>query len=228
MSRRWSADPFVEADLLDSLPADVRADLLAHCRHQRFRKGIVVFHQDDPAGMLYVILSGRVRVSVTSPFGEELTLALLGPGECFGEMALLSGGERTATVVALEATDTLVLTALEVSQLLAAQPRLALALLQVLSRRLEATNAELLASCFLGAPARVARKLFELAVSDGVSTEEGLRIELRLSHRELADMVGTSRESIGRALHDFRARGVLKVENGRFVLVQPEWFGQFR
>src|SRR5215213_3862764 len=107
-ARRATADnPLADVDLFEHLSPPAVDALNRRARRRVFRKGEVIFHRDDPGSALYLVISGRVRVMVASNDGEELTLAILRAGDCFGEMALLSEGERTATVVALEATEAL-------------------------------------------------------------------------------------------------------------------------
>src|SRR5262245_43628859 len=103
------SNPLAAVDIFEGLPPEFLDELHSRVRRRCFRKGEVIFHRDDPGTTLYSIVKGRVRIVVVSDYGEELTLALLRPGDCFGELALIQGGERTATVVALEPTETLTL-----------------------------------------------------------------------------------------------------------------------
>ena len=137
-------------------------------------------------------------------------------------MALLSEGERTATVVALEATETLAIQRDDLLDALGGSPAALVSLLQMVVQRLVATNAQLLAASYLDVPSRLARKLLELAETDGIVTPAGTRLELALTQQALASMLGASRESTGRALSDFRERGLIRTDNHRIVLLRPE------
>jgi len=137
-------------------------------------------------------------------------------------MALLSEGERTATVVALEATETLAIQRDDFLDALAGSPAALVSLLQMVVQRLVATNAQLLAASYLDVPSRLARKLLELAETDGIVTPAGTRLELALTQQALASMLGASRESTGRAMSGFRERGLIRTDNHRIVLLRPD------
>jgi CRP/FNR family cyclic AMP-dependent transcriptional regulator len=222
-ARLGAADnPLADVDVFQHLSPPALDALHRRARRRAFRKGEVIFHRDDPGSSLYLVVSGRVRVMIASHGGEELTLAILRAGDCFGEMALLSERERTATVLALEPTVTLTIQHDDFLDALAGSPAALVSLLQMVTRRLVATNAQLLAASYLDVPSRLARKLLELAETDGVVTPAGTRLELALTQQALASMLGASRESTGRALSDFRERGLIRTDNHRIVLLRPE------
>jgi CRP/FNR family transcriptional regulator, cyclic AMP receptor protein len=220
-------NPLALVDIFQALPQKMLDELHGQIRRRSFQKGAIIFHRDDPGSILYLLTRGRVRITITSSLGSELTLAILHAGDCFGEMALLHGGERTATAVALEATETLTLRSEDFMALLQDYPDAALTLLRMLAQRLTATNELLLASCYLDVPGRLARKLLELTASDGVATDDGIRIELALTQQALATLLGASRESTGRALNEFRERGLLRLENQRIVILRRDDLERF-
>jgi CRP/FNR family transcriptional regulator/CRP/FNR family cyclic AMP-dependent transcriptional regulator len=213
--------------IFQALPAEMLEDLHSRIRRRSFQKGAIIFHRDDPGSILYLLTRGRVRITMMSSVGAELTLAILHAGDCFGELALLHGGERTATAVALEPTETLTLRSEDFLSVLQAYPDAAMTVLRVLAQRLTATNELLLASCYLDVPGRLARKLLELTESDGVATDDGIRIELSLTQQALATLLGASRESTGRALNEFRERGLLRLENQRIVILRRDDLERF-
>ena len=222
-ARHGAADnPLADVYVFQHLSPSALDALYGRARRRTYRKGEVIFHRDDPGNSLYLVLSGRVRVMVASLGGEELTLAILRAGECFGEMALLAEGERTATVVALEATETLTIQHADFLDALAGSPPSLMSLLQMVTQRLVATNAQLLAASYLDVPSRLARKLLELAETDGVVTPAGTRLELALTQQALASMLGASRKSTGRALSDFRERGLIRTDDHHIILLRPE------
>lgn len=217
-----AGNPLADVSVFQDFSPPALDALYGRARRRTYRKGEVIFHRDDPGNSLYLVISGRVRVMVASHDGEELTLAILRAGECFGEMALLAEGERTATVVALEATEALTIQHDDFLDALTGSPPALVSLLQVVTQRLVATNAQLLAASYLDVPSRLARKLLELAETDGVVTPAGTRLELPLTQQALASMLGASRESTGRALSDFRQRGLIRTDDHRIVLLRPE------
>ena len=182
----------------------------------------VVRQEGDPASQLHVILSGQVLISRTRLGGDELVLAVLGPGEVFGELALLrDGATRSADATALQATRCLSLDRSTLNAFLDTHPEVlrhvVSALLDCLLRRDEA----LADFASLDVPARLARTLLDLAERHGTPTDDGLRITLRLPQRTLARMVAASREKVNRALMSFAVLGAIRQDKGCIVILKP-------
>ncbi len=178
----------------------------------------LVFRQGDPGNALYGVLGGRVRIFAPGPEGGEITLNLLEPGELFGEIATLDGKPRTASAVAMEAT---VLLQLRRDALLAAlrqHPQLAEAVILLLCERIRWTSDLIEDAAFLPLPQRLAKRLLALARLHGDA--EG-RIRLRLSQKELATLVGASRESVNKLLSQWREQGLVQLQRQRLLLVDP-------
>jgi CRP-like cAMP-binding protein len=192
---------------------------VACLRMRRFRDDETVFHQGDPGDALHVISRGRVKVVLPAPdAGEPAILATLGPGDFFGELALLDGEPHSASVVALEPTETLVLGRADFERLFRTQPGLQRALVGSLARELRRLTGHVEALHFLDLRERLALRLAELAGGPDASGE--LRIAWPYTQSELAGMVGGSRESVNRLLADFVARGLIRFE--RDALVVPD------
>ncbi|HEY8478055.1 MAG TPA: Crp/Fnr family transcriptional regulator [Chloroflexota bacterium] len=187
-----------------------------------FRRGEIVFHKGDPGGALYLIREGQVKIVLPSTDGGEALLAVLGPGEFFGELSLFDGASRSATVVAVEPTETLVLRRDDFLGVLTSQPQVAIELLRVLSQRLRATDELIEDAVFLDLGGRLVKKLLELAESHGCQTPQGVAIRLRLTQQELASMVGASRESVNKHLSSLRARGLIALDRGQITLRRPD------
>lgn len=185
----------------------------------RFQEGEVIFWQGERGSNCHIVLQGRVRILVTGEDGNELAVRILGPGEIVGEMALFENRPRSATVEALEETQTLELHRDVLIHCLRRSPELALCLLRAMSARLRyaTEGAEELAS--LPVPERLMSKLHKLAEWSGVPVADGVRIVPPMTQRELAALVGTSRESINRALVRLRRRGKVRLEEGWIVLL---------
>ena len=174
---------------------------LAAAAHRRaFQAGEMIFHRGDPGQVLYVIRQGTVKIGLTSQEGQEVALAVLGPGECFGELALLDGQPRSADAQALEQVHAYSLRRSEFIGVVMREPRIAIQVMQVLSQRLRQTDEMVQDLLFLDVHGRVVKKLLELSETHGVRTPEGIRIELRLTQAELAAMVGASRESVNKVM----------------------------
>lgn len=214
--------------LLRELPffAEVsRQDLLpiaAACRPRFYRSHQIIFEQGDPGDTFHLIQSGQVRIVLSSPKGGEILLALMHPGDFFGELSLLDGLPRSATAVANKLTVTLTLARPGFLRVLERTPPLAHHIMLALSARLRRTNLLLGDSVFLDVPARLAKRLRDLAGMQGEGdVPKGLRT-IRVTQRELAAMVGATRETINRELQALESRGVIRVARGRILLFRPE------
>jgi CRP/FNR family cyclic AMP-dependent transcriptional regulator len=208
---------------LRGLPRDDLLDLAASARRRSYAQGQVIFHRDDPGSSLHIIEKGEVRVILPSPEGEEMTLALLGPGDFFGELCLLDGGLRSATTVAVNATETLMVERQRFVQWLQLRPAAAIAILAAVARRLRAADELVGELAFLDAHCRLARKLLDLAGP----TLEGDQVELHLSQDELASMVGVTRESVNKHLRLLKKRGAVDVYRRRIVVRSVDYLRSF-
>ena len=195
------------------LPADELAVLASTLQRRTAKAGQAVFRQDDPGNSLYIIESGVVKVQRTSPEGKQVILAILGPGDFFGELALLDGEPRSADAVIKEDAALLTLDRAEFLRFVESKPGVATKLLAALSRRLRRTDQLVQDAAFLDVPARLARALLQLAES----TERA-----DLTQSELAAMVGASRESVNRWLQFFRRRGLIETTAGAIRVIKPE------
>jgi CRP/FNR family transcriptional regulator len=209
--------------LFASLRDEVLAGLAPHLRRRTFRRGTMIFHKDQAGDALYIIESGQVRVFLPSESGEELDIDLLGPGDVFGDMAILDGRPRSASIDTRTDVVTHVLDHDEFQRHLRATPELATAVIEFLSIRLRHVMeyAETLASFDI--PGRLARQLLDLADRYGRKVEgDGVEIGLDLTQTELARMVGATRERVNRALASFRAQGLIDVRGKRITILNPK------
>ena len=187
-----------------------------------FKRGDVVFHKGDPGETMYLIRDGQVKVVLPSDSGDEALLDVLDTGNFFGELSLLDGQPRSATIVATEPTETIVLHRETLLKAIRANPEVAIHLLQALCQRLRETDEFIGDTVFLDVPGRVAKKLLELADAYGERTPRGTVIGLRLTQQELARMVGATRESVNKHLGAYRARGIIDVDHQRFVILKRD------
>ena len=181
-------------------------------RHSR------LFHQGDPGTGLYVVVSGLVKVAVTSEDGEEMVLVTLGPGEALGELSIVDGGPRSASAEALEPTVALLITREVLLDLAARDHGLTEALLQALGGLLRRLTEQASDLVFLDLPGRVAKLLAGLAAERGSATAEGIELDAALTQTDLAGMVGASRQSVNQILQGFARRGYLQVRGRRIVI----------
>lgn len=193
--------------------------LAEQSRYCQFQAGEILFYQGEPGFTCHVVMRGRLRVFVLGEDGRELAMRIFGPGEIVGEMALLEGLPRSANVEALEATETLELQRDVLLYCLRNSPTLALSLLQNLSARLRYATEEAEGLASLTVAERLVRRLRKLAEWSGVPVPGGVRIVPPMTQQELAALIGTSRESVNRALVRLRRRGKVRLERGWIVLL---------
>ena len=178
----------------------------------------IVFQVGESGDHLLILLEGRVKVSLTSAEGKEAILSILEPGDVMGEMALLDGETRSATLTTMDVCSFLVLWRRDFLPFLEQNPHVALKLLAGLSRRLRATNDLVGNLSFLNLSARLARILINLGQQYGKLTSTGIAIGIKLSQEELGNLVGVSRESVNRQIRLWVEAGVLDYTHGTLTL----------
>jgi CRP-like cAMP-binding protein len=208
--------------VFSTLPPAALERLAGSMQRRVYRRGQVIFHQDDPGAAVHVIESGRVKVVLATPEGEELLLRVLGEGEIFGELALLDGRPRSATVSALEETVTHVLERATFLDFLRAHPDATLDLCRALVELIRRLTEQVEDLALLDVPRRLQRKLLELADAYGKPGPQGTLIDVRLTQSELASMIGTSRASVNYCLASLESRGMIRREGQRIVLRRPD------
>jgi len=206
--------------LFATLDADELHDLAAVTRRHAFHQGEIIFHRDDPGTTLFVIKTGRVRIYISSQEGQEVALAVFGAGEAFGELALLDGQPRSASAVAIEPTETYCIQRADFIAVATHRPRIALQMLATLAHRLRQTDAMVEDLLFLDVHGRVAKKLLELAETNGARTAEGIRIDMKLTQSDLAAMVGASRESVNKVMSYLLDKQYVSVEKRKITVMR--------
>jgi CRP-like cAMP-binding protein len=198
-------------------PDDVRA-VLSLARRSTYRRGEVVFHHHDPADAVHLIAKGRFDIRITAPHGDVVSLAIRGPGETFGELAVVTGAERSATVTALEAGETLVVRGSELRRLARQHPSVDEVLVRVLAEHVALLSERLVEAYTVDAETRVARRVLELGRVYGGAPP----VVIPLIQEDLAALAGTSRATVNRVLRDAETRGLVELGRGRTVLRDPE------
>jgi CRP/FNR family cyclic AMP-dependent transcriptional regulator len=192
--------------------------LAAACRCRSYPKGQVIFHRGDPADCLYVLVQGQVMITVLAPNGDRMVVATCGPLGVFGEIALLVGGTRTASVETLAPTKVLTISRAEFLALIRAHPALMESLLQLVGQLFRQTLERSSDLMFLNLRSRVAKSLVQLARARGVATPSGVSVELGITQAAFADMVGGSRPMVNQILRGFVNRKFLTVR-GRTIAI---------
>ena len=188
----------------------------------RLPRGATLFNEGDPGDRLYVVTQGKIKLGRTAADGRENLLAVMGPGEMFGELSLFDPGPRTATATAITEATLSGLGHDNLQPLLTQRPEVAGRLLAALARRLRRTNEAMADLVFSDVPGRVAKALLDLSTRFGVPVDDGLRVTHDLTQEELAQLVGASRETVNKALADFAARGFLRLEGRAVVILDVE------
>ncbi|HXF94926.1 MAG TPA: Crp/Fnr family transcriptional regulator [Gemmatimonadales bacterium] len=193
-------------------PAELQ-HVLEVARERTYPKNSVILFEDDPGDALYVVSTGQVKVVLIGEDGREVILSVLGPGEFFGEMALIDDEPRSAHVIAMEDSTLIVLRREDFQGILRQSPGIALALLRELSRRLRRIDEKVGSLVLLDVNGRVAQLLLDLADEEG-----GERITRRLTHHTIAQMIGSSRETVSRTMREFVDKGLIAVSRKDIVI----------
>jgi len=208
--------------LFASLKPALLNELAAKLTPKSYRRGEVIFHQDDPGSAMHLIKSGQVKIATTSPEGEEVIMAILKDSDFFGELSLLDDKPRSADAVAMEVTQTLTLRRDDFMDMLARHPEMVSGVLASLAERLRRTDQLLEDAVFLDLPARLSKRLLELAQKHGVKTEKGLEIDLRLTQQDLAAALGVTRVALNKHLGRLQDDDLISLESKRIIITRPE------
>jgi len=222
------ADPIAEKvlhlrhnALFAQIPENELRKLVKFVKIQEFASRKVIFHKGDPGAQVYLIVSGRVKITTLSEDGKEIVFEILDAGAVFGEISLLDGMERTATVTTMEKCRLLVLERRDFIPFLEQNPKVAIELLVTVCSRLRATDELIEDTLFRNLTARLAKKLLSLANSYGSKEPGGVLIHLKLSQQELGQLVGTSRESVNKQLRVWERMGLIGVEQRYITIHHP-------
>jgi len=196
---------------------DVRR-LLSVARRRRFSRNEVVFHRDDPGDSLHLVVSGRFAVQIMTPLGETATIAIRGPGDSFGEMALVTEGmRRSATVEALEEAETFAVHVDDFNRLRKEHPSVNQVLIGFLAEEVRRQNQLLLEALYIPVERRLLRRLAELSAL--YASNESV---IPLTQEQLAEMAGTSRATVNKVLREEQARRTVELHRGRIVVLDTD------
>ncbi|OJF84841.1 Crp/Fnr family transcriptional regulator [Nocardia seriolae] len=205
-----------EYALLQSLTPEERRRVLASCLPRRFKRREILCHEGDPGDTLHLVKSGLLLIRVTTSLGSTATLTMVGPGDSFGELAVLSpDARRTATVEAAENAETLTLSRSQLESLRAANPGIDNMLTVTLVEQIRRLSATVLEALYLPVESRVIRRLAYLARIYGGPAPIA---EIRLTQDDLASMAGTTRATANRVLRELEQRGIVSLRRGRIIV----------
>jgi CRP/FNR family cyclic AMP-dependent transcriptional regulator len=193
--------------------------ILAHAQVAKYPAGAQIVAKGDQGNSMMAVLNGRLSISTPSLDGRQVVLSMLHDGDIFGEIALLDGKERTADVNALTDCEILIVSRRSFWPLLERRPDVCMNLMLVLCERLRHTTEQIEDLAFLDLEARMAKALLHLAEESGAGEVRAKPVALRISQRELGELVGGSRESINKHLHEWKQSGIVTTERGMIVIL---------
>jgi CRP-like cAMP-binding protein len=206
---------------LAGLSEDDLSWLADRLHRRKYSRGDIIFQKDEPGHSLFIIESGSVRIYMPGTQGADLTLAVMVPGDFFGDLSLLDDRPRSASAVAATDAVLLSLERSDFSSLLRARPDAALAVLATIARRLRDTDQTASDLAFLDVQGRLARKLLDLGDANGSRREDGIVLPSGITQEDLANMIGVTRESVNRNLSVFRRLGLIAREGRKIIIRDP-------
>ncbi len=209
---------FANHELFRSFTAAEIEHLVGFSRVQRYRAGEIIYEKGSPGHCLMAVLSGTVKISSPSFDGRQIVLNVINPGEIFGEIALLDGKDRSADATAMSSAELLILERRDFVPFIERHPEICLRLISVLCERLRRTTAQVEDVLFLNLESRLAKTLVQLAELHGQKGQAGIKLDLRLSQRDLASMIGASRESVNRQLGLWQEGGYITLDHGAVTI----------
>jgi CRP-like cAMP-binding protein len=209
-------------ELLNGLSSDDLLRVAQTCQLSRYQRAERIFTESQPGACLYVVMSGRVKIFGSSSQGRAKTFAYLEPGDFFGEMSLIDEEVRSASASALDDSVLIMLKSEDYRKLMLSRPAIAIAVLKTLSARLRRANREIEALSFNNVLGRIAQILLDLGERYGKKSDDGIRIDMTLSHKELAEMAGTAREVISRVMSRFRRIGCINFFDNKITITDRD------
>jgi len=201
----------VDWSLLSSLPETEKRALIQGAHRRRFARGEVVFHEGDPGESMHLLVKGRVAVRLTTVLGDRALLRIIDTGGWFGELSVISPDARSATIIALEPCETLVVTREKTQEIRHRIPEFDAMLVEALVGELRRLSNALLEAMYTPVDRRLARRLFELS---GLYANGDASVSIPLTQDEIAQMVGTTRPTVNHHLRAFAAAGLVNIRRG--------------
>jgi CRP-like cAMP-binding protein len=214
-------DALAAVPLFGGLDAEGLSNLVRGMRVRRFRRGETVFHVGDPGDALFIVMTGAIKITLPADSGDEAILATLRPGDFFGELALLDGAPRSATAIAIDATETFILPRDRFRELIASEPVMRDTVLATMAAEVRRLTHHVEELHFLDITGRLASRLARMTNETGASRlpDGAVRLPGPLTQGDLAAMIGCTRQSVNKLLGLFTDDGLLRLERDRIVVL---------
>ncbi len=209
-------------DLFSILKPEEHEELQKRIRSVKYRRGETIYLPGDPAEMIYFLHWGKVKLAYLDESGRRFALGICKVGQPFGELALLGEERRRLIAEALCDAELCMISKHDLLRLAQRYPQISLKITKMVGDRLREVESKLEDLIFKDVPTRLARLLLRLVHEYGVQTPDGTQIDLRLTHRDLAELIGSTRETTTTTLSRFKAEGVLERRRGRFIVTDPQ------
>ena len=190
--------------------------------NRKYTKGQIVFHKGDESGGLYIIKTGRIKVFLPSAQGEDVILTILSKDEVIGELSLLDGTKRSATISVIEDCEVLYLSRDDFLNFLSTNFDAVKNMFSMITKRLRDTNDQLEEAYYLDITSRIARKIIALSKQFGIEEKGIVRISVKITQKDLASMVGATRESVNKQLNLMKKNGLIDMKNGYISILNPD------
>ena len=208
--------------LFDGVSPSEMQEMEKITRMEEVKKRQPLYLPGDPSSNVYLLKKGRVKIANTAPNGKEVTFDILEPGEVFGELDVLEDAPRSTSAETLDAAVICVIPRKDFDQYLAMHPTVMFKLTKLIGLRLKKIQSRVEDLVFRDVPARLAHLLLELSKSDGVAENHGIRLKVKLTHQEMANLIGCSRETVSASMGQFRDDGLIQMDGRTITLVNEK------
>jgi len=204
--------------LFDGMSPSEMQEMEKITRMEEVKKRQPLYLPGDPSSSVYLLKKGRVKIANTAPSGKEVTFEILEPGEVFGELEVLEDAPRSTSAETLDDTLICVIPRKDFDQYLTMHPNVTVKLTKLIGLRLRKIQSRVEDLVFRDVPARLAHLLLELSKTDSVAGKQGIRLRAKLTHQEMANLIGCSRETVSTIIGQFRDQGLIHID-GRSVTI---------
>ncbi|MEK7761916.1 MAG: Crp/Fnr family transcriptional regulator [Nitrospirota bacterium] len=207
--------------LFDGISPSEMQEMEKITRMEEVKKRQPLYLPGDPSSNVYLLKRGRVKIANTAPNGKEVTFDILEPGEVFGELDVLEDAPRSTSAETLDDAVICVIPRKDFDQYLAMHPTVMFKLTKLIGLRLKKIQSRVEDLVFRDVPARLAHLLSELGKTEGIADKQGIRLKVKLTHQEMANLIGCSRETVSTTMGQFRDDGLIQMDGRTITILNP-------